>query len=468
MEENKLKERYGLFTAICMVVGIVIGSGVFFKAQNILQATGGNMLLGILAWVIGGVVMVICAFNFANLATRYLKVNGLVDYAEALVGERYAYMIGWFLTTIYFPAMTSVLAWVSARYTLVLFNPGADITSGLCMALGALYLCLAYTLNVISPKIAGKFQVSSTVIKLIPLATIVLVGTIAGLINGNTVEAFAGSFKASGGNGMSVFAGVGAAAFAYEGWIIATSINSELKNAKKNLPIALVIGTLIIMAVYITYFVGLTGGASVDVLMSEGSTTAFKNLFGNVGGTIFNALIVISCLGTLNGLMLASTRSLYSVSVRGHGPAPKLLSHVDTYTGMPMNAGAVSLLFCGVWYFYFYAANLTKPVFGLFSFDSSELPILTIYAMYIPIFFMFIKKEGKGDIFKNTVMPILGIIASLFMMFVAVYAHGIKQYQEAAANGKFVFPVLFYLIVFTVIMVVGWFLYRGKSNAEKE
>ena len=62
--ENALNKRYGLITAITMVVGIVIGSGVFFKAQSILQSTGGNMLLGILAWVIGGIVMIICAFNF--------------------------------------------------------------------------------------------------------------------------------------------------------------------------------------------------------------------------------------------------------------------------------------------------------------------------------------------------------------------------------------------------------------------
>ncbi|MBQ3016980.1 MAG: amino acid permease [Clostridia bacterium] len=465
MEDNKLKERYGLFTAICMVVGIVIGSGVFFKAQDILKYTNGNMLLGILAWVIGGVIMVICAFNFANFATKYKKVNGIVDYAEAIIGDRYAYMIGWFLTTIYYPAMTAVLAWVSARYTLVLFNPAADITSGLCMALGALYLVGAYVLNVISPKLAGKFQVSSTVIKLIPLAVIVVVGTVAGLINGNTVSAFADSFKASGGSATSVFAGIGAAAFAYEGWIIATSINSELKDAKRNLPIALVVGSLIIMGVYITYFIGLTGGASVDVLMNQGSTTAFKNLFGNVGGTVFNVLIVISCLGTLNGLMLASTRSIYSLSVRGHGPAPKLLSHVDPYTEMPMNAGAVSLLFCGVWFFYFYAANLTKPVFGPFSFDSSELPILTIYAMYIPMFILFIKKEGKRNIFKNTVMPVLGIVASLFMIFVAVYAHGIVKYKEAAASGNFAFPVLFYLIVFAVIMAVGALFYRKSESS---
>ena len=447
-----------------MVVGIVIGSGVFFKAQDILKHTSGNMLLGILAWVIGGIVMIICAANFANFATKYVKVNGIVDYAEVAVGPRYAYMTGWFLSTVYFPAMTSVLAWVSARYTLVLFNPEADITSGLCMALGAFYLCAVYAMNILSPKLAGKFEVSATVIKLIPLAVIVVVGTVVGLANGNTTEAFANSVHQTGGDFTGVFSGIAAAAFAYEGWSIATSINAELKNPKKNLPIALVVGTAIIMAVYILYFVGLTGGASVDVLRHDGSPAAFKNLFGNFGGTVMNAFVVISCLGTLNGLMLACTRSFYSIAVRGCGPKPKTFSAVDSQTNMPSNSGVLALLFCGAWFFYFYAANLTKPVFGLFSFDSSELPIITIYAIYIPIFVMFIIKEGKKNIFKNMIMPIFATVASVFMVFVAIYAHGIKPYLNAAENGEFAFPVLFYLIVFAVIMIVGAIFYQKKEK----
>ena len=460
-----MQKRYGLFTAICMVVGIVIGSGVFFKAQDILNYTGGNLLIGILAWIIGGVVMIVCAFNFANFATRYLKVNGVVDYAEAIVGPKYAYMTGWFLTTIYYPAMTAVLAWVSARYTLILFNADADITSGLCMALGAFYLCLAYTVNVLSPKIAGKFQVSATVIKLIPLAIIVIVGTIAGLVNGNTTEAFASSVEGASSGFDSVFAGIGAAAFAYEGWIIATSINSELKDAKKNLPRALVIGTAIIMVIYITYFIGLTGGASVDVLQTQGSTAAFKNLLGTVGSTILNVFIVISCLGTLNGLMLANTRSLYSLSIRGNGPKPTTFSQIDPQTNMPLNSSALTLLFCGAWYFYFYGANLTAPIFGPFSFDSSELPIITVYALYIPIFIFFIAKNGKQSIFKNVIMPILAIICSLFMIFVAIYAHGIAKYRAALEAGAgFTFPVLFYLMVFAVIMVIGALLYKPRKT----
>lgn len=466
--EEKLNRRYGLITAICMVVGIVIGSGVFFKAQDILNYTGGNMPLGILAWLIGGAVMIICAYTFSNLATRYEKVNGIVDYAEATVGNRYAYMVGWFMTTVYYPTMTSVLAWVSARYTMLLFG-SEDVTGGMCMTLAGLYLCAIFGINALSPRLAGRVQVTTTFIKLVPLILMAIVGTIIGVVNGNTVTAFnTWSVKASEGTHSALFAAVVATAFAYEGWIIATSINAELKNAKRNLPIALTVGTVIIMAVYIFYYIGLAGGAEIGLLLSEGSTAAFKNIFGLIGGNLLNSLVVISCLGTLNGLMLGCCRGMYSLAVRGNGPASGTLSEVDKRTNMPVNSAVIALLLCAGWLFYFYGANLTKPIFGLFSFDSSELPIITIYAFYIPIFFMYIARHGKENIFKNIIMPVLSILSSCFMIFAAIYAHGIRPYSAAAKEGRFVFPVLFYLIVFAVIMILGELLYKsGKPEIEK-
>ena len=463
MEDNRLPKHYGPFTAICMVVGVVIGSGVFFKAQDLLNYTNGNMMLGIVALLIGGTVMILCALAFANLATKYAKVNGIVDYAEAIVGEKYAYFTGWFISTIYFPAMTSVLAWVTARYTLILFDPSADVTSGLCMALGTLYLCLAYAVNVLSPRIAGTLQIGTTIIKLLPLTAIVLVGITVGIADGGTGVAFTEAASVSSTAFSDVFAGITASAFAYEGWIIATSINAELKEPKKNLPLALALGTAIIMAVYILYFIGLTGGASVDVLRTKGAPAAFRNLFGNWGGNLLNACVVVSCFGTLNGLMLACTRSLYALSVRGHGPSPRIFSGVDPHTHMPTGSSVLTLLFCAVWYFYFYASNLTEPVFGVFSFDSSELPIITIYAIYIPILILFIKKEGKKNPVRNVLLPLLAIFSSLFMVVAAIYAHGICPYLVAAEHGQFAFPILFYLIVFAVIMGLGGVWYKNNG-----
>ncbi len=460
---DKLQKRYGLLTAICMVVGIVIGSGVFFKAQTILQKTGGNMPLGILAWIIGGVIMLTCLLAFSVMAQKFEKVNGIVDYAEACVGSKYAYYVGWFLTIIYYPCLTSVLSWLSARYTLVFITSiapdfpllglgaaaGAETVLGPeCMSLAMFYMCCAYAVNALSPKLAGKLQVSTTIIKLIPLFLMAVVGIIVGLANGTLANNFNTLADVGTTSTNPLFASVCATAFAYEGWIIATSINAELKDAKKNLPRALVIGAIIIIATYIFYYVGVAGGATNQELIDSGATVAFINVFGNVLGNILNLFIAISCIGTMNGLMLGCVRGLYSIAVRGRGPAPHVFSQIDKETNMPHNSAIVGLLLCGFWGLYFFLANLAGTWSGPFVFDSSELPIITIYMLYLPIFVMWIKKATDETAMRRYVLPLLAICGSLFMIYASIMGHGIACF--------------WYLIVFAAVMAVGFAFSKEK------
>lgn len=464
---EKLEQKYGLPTAICMVVGTVIGSGVFFKAQNVLNATGGNMSIGVVAWVITGLLMIICSLQFAQMATKYEKVSGVVDYAEATCGKGYAYYFAWFMVNIYYPGMTSVLAWVSARYFGVLF--GWDLVSAEVLALSGFFLVASYTMNALSPKLAGKFQISATVIKLIPIVLMAIVGTVAGSMNGTLGSNFEVLGVAAGGSTSSgLFAAIVATVFAYEGWIVATSINAELKNPKKNLPIALIIGSLIVVAAYVFYFIGVAGGASTAELMDAnlGAPQAFRNIFGGVGGTLLNICIVVSCLGTLNGLMVGATRGMYAIAAREEGPSPKMFGQIDKATNMTTNSSVWGLFVCAAWLIYFYGANLTEGWFGYFNFDSSELPIITIYAMYIPVFIAWMIKEKDLGAWKRFILPIISIVACLFMVFAAVYAHGITPYLAAQAEGKFSFPVLFYLILFAVIMVLGAIFRKPAKKAE--
>lgn len=439
--ETKLQKKYGLVTAIAMVIGIVIGSGVFFKAEKVLAATGGNLILGILAWIIGGFIMIACAYTFAVMATKYQYVNGIVDYAEASMGKKYGYYVGWFMALIYYPTLTSVLAWVSARYTCVLL--GFSITGGECMTIACLYLIGSYAINALSPVLAGKFQVCTTIIKLIPLALMAVIGTIVGLSNGMTVYNFTTVVKeVNVSNG--IFTAVVATAFAYEGWIIATSINAELKDAKRNLPLALVAGTFIIMGIYILYYIGLAGAVKNEVMMKggeAGAKLAFQTIFSSAGGTLIFVFVIISCIGTLNGLMLGCTRGIYSIAARGVGPKPEVFKQVDRATNMPTNSSIFGLLLCAIWLLFFYGANLTKPWFGFFCFDSSELPIVTIYAMYIPIFVMLIKKEKDLSSFKRFVAPAIAILGCIFMIIAACFSHKME--------------VVAYLIIFGVIMIAG-------------
>ena len=450
--ENKLKEKYGLFTAIAMVVGIVIGSGVFFKAEKVLTATGGDLPLGILAWGLGGAIMLICAYTFSILAGRHSGVGGIVDYADATVGRGYAYIVGWFVTFVYFPAMTSVLAWVSARYVGVLFgwSPAGPEVMVLTMA----FLIGSYALNTLSPIIAGKFQITTTIIKLVPLALMAVIGTAVGLFNGMTVENFTTVVtEVEGGKGVALFSALVASAFAYEGWIIATSISAEIKNSKKNLPIALVVGSAIVVAAYILYYVGLAGGVTNAELMEsgeKGARIAFENLFGRIGGVGLFVLVIISCLGTLNGLMLAVTRCMYSLAVRDNGPRPKMMSEISPNTNMPVNSSIIGLLICMLWFFFFYGAKLApKAWFGVVAFDSSELPIITIYAVYIPIFIMMMIKEKDLHPVKRFVFPVLSIACCIFMVVAAIFSHGMG--------------VLWYLAVFAVIMLLSIPFYKKSK-----
>ena len=446
MSENKLVAKYNLFTAIAMVVGTVIGSGVFFKAEKILLATGGNLPLGILAWIIGGLIMMICAYGFSILATKYSYVNGLVDYAEAACGKKYSFMIGWFLTMIYYPTMTSVLAWVSARYLCVII--GFDITGPQCMTIAMFFMVASFAMNTLSPVLAGKFQVSTTVIKLIPLLLMAVVGTIFGASNGMLVRNFTTVVsEVSGGNAL--FTAVVATSFAYEGWIVTTTINAELQDPKKNLPRALIVGTMIVAAVYILYYVGLAGAVDNEIIMAGGETgakIAFETVFTRIGGSLLMVFIVISCLGTLNGLMLGCTRGIYALAARDLGPAPHIFKQVDSVTNMPVNSGIFGILVTAAWLLYFYGANLTAPWFGPFCFDTSELPVITIYASYIPIF-LHIFKDKSLPTAKRVAAPVLAICGSIFMVIAACFSHKMA--------------VVYYLIVFAVIMAIGA-KYLGK------
>jgi len=327
-----LGKKYGLFTAICMVVGIVIGSGIFFKAKDVLTAANGNALYSILAWLISGLIMVVIATSFAVMATKYEKVNGVVDYAEVTCGKTYAYLVGWFLSVIYYPAMTSVLAWVSARYTLVimgyieapLFVLGTDAGSSLnspeTITVALFYLVLAYFVNAIAPKLAGKFQISSTAIKLIPIAFIAVVGTVIGLANGTLIKNFdLAAVKvediSSPAASTGLFPAICSTIFAYEGWIVATAINSEIKDSKKNLPIALCIGTLIIVAAYTLYNIGILGLADIVNVTNNGTTVAFK-YFGGVVATIINILVACKSITHYDSIVsrLRSISSVLSVT----------------------------------------------------------------------------------------------------------------------------------------------------------
>ena len=333
-----LKEKYGLSTAIAMVVGVVIGSGVFFKADDVLTMTEGNLILALVAWGLGAFSMIFGALCFAEYAQRIEKSNGIVDYSEVAYGKRVGYLVGWFKGVIYFSPLSAILAWVSSLYTMILLGSNNPTNSTATWMLAFFYMVVIYLINYFAPVLSGKLQVGTTVIKLIPLTLIALVGIVSGLMNGIMIENFSMAASDLGRSGGTLASAVVATAFAYEGWIIALTINSEIKDSKRNLPRALALGTFIVFLVYILYFLGVASVLPTEQIIAEGDNAvnlAAAGLFGNTAATLLVAFVVVSCLGTLNGLALANMRIPYSLAIRGQGPAYKSMAKVSDRTGMP-------------------------------------------------------------------------------------------------------------------------------------
>ena len=456
-----MKKRYGLPTAIAMVVGIVIGSGVFIKGGKVLAKTGGDLMTGLLAILLCGVICIICSLVFAELSSKYNKVSGVVDYAEAALGNKYAYYVGWFMSTIYTPSIATVVAFFSG---LLFCNMCGwrciDLANGCfsaeMVAVGAAFLFMSYAINALSPKLAGKLQVSMLVVKLVPLLLIGIVGCIIGLSSGasqnvlnyvNTPEYVpveGGFFKA-----------VVGFAFAFEGWILATTINEELEKPQRNLPLALIFGSLFVVIMYMVYIFAMSATGDANTILGtwplgqDLSKTVALPIFGPVVTKIFEACIVVSCLGTLNGVIMSHSRAQYAIASRGMGPLANEFRDIDKQTEFPIKSTLFAMAIGGFWYAWMTCMYWNGPDFfgsthtnWFFGWEPDETCIVTLYAMYIPMFVALIVKCKEFNFLKRYVIPVLGIACCVFLIVCCWVGWGTK-----ACIG--------YLVFFTVVMIVG-------------
>ncbi len=469
--ENKMEKRYGLPTAISMVIGIVIGSGVFIKGGKVLNLTGGNLLQGILVVAIVGLICIICSLVFATLGSRYEKVNGVVDYAEMALGPNYAYYVGWFMNFIYVPALVAMLAFFSAMMFLQLFGINAvDFATGqinpTAIGVGAGFMMIGYGINTLSPKLAGKMQVGMTVIKLIPLILMGVVGTIAGLVNGATMDVlnYVNTAEYVAVDGAGFFKAIVGFAFAYEGWILATSINAELKDAKKNLPRALIIGSLVTIVIYALYIFAMSIVGDVNTITGTWPfgealpRIAFSKLFGNVIGTVVYVFITISCLGTMNGLIMSSCRGMYALSARGMGPNPAFFGDVDKQNNFAIKSAVIGMMVGGFWYAWTVMMWMGGPEmfsavhnFEWLAWEPDEIGIICLYVMYIPMMIGLMVKAKDLGAFKRFVLPSLGLVCCLFFAYAIWNGYGWKK-------------CIGFLIFFAVVEFIGYLFKNGGKK----
>ena len=238
--ERNLKKDLGLISSMALVVGMVIGSGIFMKPGKVIEAAG-DSTLGLAAWVLGGLITLAAGLTVAELGAQIPRTGGLYTYLDEVYGKVWGYLFGWVQTLIYGPATIGALGLYFSSLLLPFFN----IDPSLKMPIAIASVIFLAGVNSLGSKYGGFIQSVATAGKLIPIALIAIFGLIKG--NGQILGMPSGAGQAAG-----MGAAILATLWAYDGWIGVGFVAGEMKNPAKQLPQAIVIGLGIVAAAYIS------------------------------------------------------------------------------------------------------------------------------------------------------------------------------------------------------------------------
>ncbi len=333
-DRQRMKKNLGFMTATSLVVGCVIGAGVFFKPYAIYQATGGAPGMGMLAWIIGGLVSLFAALTFSEVAILIPRTGGMVAYLSEAYDERLGFLAGWMQVILFYPAFlagygvkvgTELATWIGPRWAL-------PVAMAVILSLVAL--------NSMGSRTAGGMQVVSTACKLIPLALLMVFGILRGGSTRPVFSPMVGEGKSLGGVLGSTLLAV---LFAFEGWTNVGAIAGEMKRPGRDLPRAIVAGVSIIMAVYLVINIAYLRVIPADELMNLESPAAAvaTRLFSESGGLLIKVGIIISVIGAANGFLMSGSRVAYQLAAQRTLPASRALSRLN---GSQVPANSVLLI----------------------------------------------------------------------------------------------------------------------------
>ena len=413
MENKQLQKNLGIAAALSTVVGMVIGGGVFFKPQAVYTLTGGAPGLGILAWIIAGIMTITAGLTAAEVSAAIPKTGGMMVYIEEIYGKKLGFLTGWMQTVLFFPATAAAIAVMFGQQAALLLN-----NSSLVMPMSIGVILLIGILNTFGSKTSGAIQTVSTVCKLIPLVLIIVFG----FIKGSGDNPIMNPLVAEGIRPMGIIGQLLVAIlFAYDGWINVGALAGEMKNPGKDLPKAIIGGLSIVMAINVVInlaYLWVLPASELAQYASPASIVAEK-IFGPVGGKLINVGILVSVFGCLNGYLLTGPRIPYTLANQKLLPATfgKLNKN-----GVPANATLFMVVLSVI-----YALS------GQFNL-LSDLSMFAIWAFYTLTFIGVIKLRKTQPDLKRPykvpfypVIPIISICSGLFVVIDQLFLAGMKS-----------------------------------------
>jgi APA family basic amino acid/polyamine antiporter len=385
----------GLFSATAIVMGSMIGSGIFIVSAEMSRSVGSPALL-IAAWLVTAVLTIIGALSYGELAAMMPKAGGQYVYLREALGPLWGFLYGW---TLFLVIQTGTIAAVGVAFGkfLGVFFPSVSATNWLWhighvpalpvgpMVLGNMdiglntanlaaiaIITLLTLLNTFGVKLGSSVQNVFTSAKVLALMAVVLVGVVAknsAAIAANFGEGWANFWAGSGWHTLhAVQVGVGGpttyvglltvvavvqvgSLFSSDAWNNVTFTAGEIENPRRNLPLSLAIGTGVVLLLYIacnfvylsvlpmagTENAGTIAGRGIQFAAQDRVATAvMQSAFGGIGAKLMAAAILVSTFGCVNGMLLAGARVYYAMSQ--DGLFFKSVGKLSPRSGVPVNS----------------------------------------------------------------------------------------------------------------------------------
>jgi basic amino acid/polyamine antiporter, APA family len=445
LENSGLKRELGLAAATAIVVGNMIGSGIFMAPQGLAAAS--NPKASMIAWIITSVGSILLALCFAKMSTAMPKTGGPIVYSKAAFGEFAGFLIAWTYWIGAWVGNAAIITGFMSYFTY--FFPVFAENRLMAFLMSSLVLWVFTYINIKGVKGAGIVGIVTTVCKLVPL--IIFAGIAAMKFNGSnfgTVSAVEVSTMAT------IPAAVGITLWSFVGLESATVPAGEIKNPERNIRLSTIYGTIVTAVIYVVISFLAIGAMPQDILAGSRAPLADIINFaigGTWGGTLIALGAIISTLGATSGWILTTARSSFAAAE--DKMFPKFFGNIHPKYKTPHT----SLIIAGVCANILLIMNYVGSLTSAFNFMLllATLAFLPAYSFTAAAEILLLRKHDANfnvwNFIKNSFLALLAFIYSIY----AIYGTG-------ATVVMYGFLLMLVGIPFYVYMKI-----QNKTNSEQ-